>query len=214
MRGTVVNPVEAGFVRSLAKPGGNITGLTDVDTDLHAKRLELLTEIIPRLSRVAVLWTVHQQEQALNSVSAAAQAYGMDIQSVIAAASSGVEGLERGLSSIRRQRPGAMLVVSSEFLNDHRRRIVEFTMKNRIPTLSASTSFVDAGGLIAYGANSHDLSRRAAWYVDKILRGAKPAHLPVEQPTRFELTVNLKTAKQIGLTIPPHVLARADRVIK
>jgi len=214
MRGTVVNPVDAGFVRSLAKPGGNITGLTDLDTDLHPKRLELLMEVVPRLSRVAFLWSQPQQEQAWTRVSAAAQAFGIRIQSVIAAGTSGLEGLERGLSLIRRERPDAMLIATTALFNEYRLRIVEFTIKNRLPAVSASTSFVDAGGLMAYGANSHDLSRRAALYVDKILRGAKPADLPVEQPTRFELAVNLKTAKQIGLTIPPHVLTRADRVIK
>jgi putative ABC transport system substrate-binding protein len=214
MRGTVVNPVDAGFVQSLAKPGGNITGLTDLDTDLHPKRLELLTEVVSGLSRVAFLWSQPQQEQAWTKVGAAAQAFGIRIQSVIVPSSSELAGLERGLSLIRRERPDAMLIATTALFNEHRLRIVEFTIKNRLPAVSASTSFVDAGGLMTYGANSHDLSRRAAWYLDKILRGAKPAYLPVEQPTKFDLMCNLKTAKQIGLTIPPQVLARADKVIK
>jgi putative ABC transport system substrate-binding protein len=214
MRGTVVDPVLAGFVNSLANPGGNVTGLSDLDSDLHPKRLELLRETFPRISSVAVLWPPPQQEQAGKKVAAAAAAFGIRLQPVSVAGTSGPEGLERGLAAISRERPDAVLVASSQLLNEYRVRIAEFATKNRLPTVSASTSFVDVGGLMSYGASSHDLARRAATYVDKILKGAKPAELPVEQPTKFELLVNLKTAKQIGLTIPPHVLARADRVIK
>ena len=184
MRGTVVDPVVAGFVASLAKPGGNITGLSDLDSDLHPKRLELLKEAVPRISRVAILWPLPQQEQAGKKLTAAAQAFGT-------------------ADRRREQRE-----------NEHRVRIVEFATKNRMPTISASSSMVDVGGLMVYGASSHDLARRAATYVDKILKGAKAADLPVEQPTKFEFIINLQAAKRTGLTIPPNVLARADRVIR
>ena len=214
MRGAVVDPVEAGFVASLAKPGGNITGLSDLDSDLHPKRLELLKEAFPRISRVAILWSLDHQEQAGQAIAVAAPALGIQIQSVIVSGTSGLEGLERGLSAIRRERPDAVLIVSTQLINQHRVRIVEFATKNRLPTISASTSMVDVGALMSYGANSHDLARRAATYVDKILKGAKPADLPVEQPTKFEFIINLQAAKQINATIPPNVLARADRVIR
>ena len=214
MRGTVIDPVEAGFVASLAKPGGNITGLSDLDSDLHPKRLELLKEAVPRISRVAILWSSPQQEQAGKKITAAAQAFGIQIQSVSVPGTEGSEGLERGLSAIRRERPDAVLIASTQLINEQRVRIVEFMTKHRLPTISASTSMVDVGGLMSYGANSHDMARRAATYVDKILKGAKPADLPVEQPTKFEFIINLQAAKRIGLTIPPNVLARADRVIR
>jgi putative tryptophan/tyrosine transport system substrate-binding protein len=214
MRGAVVDPVVAGFVSSLAKPGGNITGLSDLDSDLHPKRLELLKEAVPRISRVAILWPLPQQEQAGQAIAVVAPAFGIQIQSVIVSGTSGLEGLELGLSAVRRERPDAVLIASSQLINEHRVRIVEFMTKNRLPTISASTSMVDVGGLMSYGANSHDLARRTATYVDKILKGRKPADLPVEQPTKFEFVINLKAAKQIGLIIPPNVLARADRVIR
>jgi len=214
MRGTVVDPVVAGFVTSLAKPGGNITGLSDLDSDLHPKRLELLKEAFPRISRVAMLWPAPQQEQARQEIAVLAPGFGIQIQSVIVSGTSGLEGLERGLSAIRRERPDAVLIASSQLINEHRVRIVEFMTKHRLPTISASTSMVDVGGLMSYGANSYDLARRAATYVDKILKGTKPADLPVEQPTKFEFVINLKTAKQIGLTIPQKLLIRADKVIK
>jgi putative ABC transport system substrate-binding protein len=214
MRGTVVDPVEAGFVASLAKPGGNITGLSDLDSDLHPKRLELLKEAVPRISRVAILWSSPQQEQAGKKITAAAQAFGIQIQSVSVPGTEGSEGLERGLSAIRRERPDGVLIASTQLINEHRVRIVEFMTKNRLPTISASSSMADVGGLMVYGASSHDMARRTATYVDKILKGARPADLPVEQPTKFEFIINLQAAKRIGLTIPPNVLARADRVIR
>jgi putative ABC transport system substrate-binding protein len=214
MRGTVVDPVVAGFVTSLAKPGGNITGLSDLDSDLHPKRLELLKEVVPQISRVAILWPPPQQEQAANTIAAAATSLGIQIRSVAVPGTSGLEGLERGLSTISREQLDGIVIASSQLINEHRSRIVAFTNKARLPTITASTSIVDIGGLMSYGASSHDLARRAATYVDKILKGAKPADLPVEQPTKFELVINLKAAKQIGLTIPPNVLARADRVIR
>jgi putative ABC transport system substrate-binding protein len=214
MRGSVVDPVVAGFVTSLAKPSGNITGLSDLDSDLHPKRLEVLKEVVPQISRVAVLWPPPQQEQAANTIAAVAKSFGIQIQSVVVTGTSGLEGLERGLSTIGRQKPDGVLIASSQLINDQRLRIVAFTNNARLPTMTAATSMVDVGGLMSYSANSHDLARRAATYVDKILKGATPADLPVEQPTKFEFVINLKTAKQIGLIIPPNVLARADKVIR
>ena len=214
MSGAVVDPIEAGFVVSLARPGGNITGSTDLDSELHGKRLELLKEAFPRISRVAVLWPPPQEEQARKEIEAVGPALGIQIQSVVVPGALGLEGLERAFSAIRRERPDAILVASSQSLNDNRARIIDFTAKRRLPMISASSTMVDAGGLMSYGANTTELSRRAATYVDKILKGTKPADLPVERPTKFEFIINLKTAKQIGLTIPPNVLARADRVIR
>jgi putative ABC transport system substrate-binding protein len=214
MRGTVVDPIMAGFVISLAKPGGNITGLSDLDSDLHPKRLELLREAFPQIRRVAVLWPPPQQEQAGNKFAAAAAAFGVQIQSVAVPGTLGIKGLERGLYEISQKKPDGIIVASSQLINEYRVRIVEFTIKHRLPTISASTSFVDVGGLMSYGASSHDLARRAAGYVDKILKGARPADLPVEQPSKFDLVINMKAAKQLGLTIPPNLLTRATRVIR
>jgi putative ABC transport system substrate-binding protein len=174
----------------------------------------LLKEAVPRISRVAILWSSPQQEQAGKKITAAAQAFGIQIQSVSVPGTEGSEGLERGLSAIRRERPDGVLIASTQLINEHRVRIVEFMTKNRLPTISASSSMADVGGLMVYGASSHDMARRTATYVDKILKGARPADLPVEQPTKFEFIINLQAAKRIGLTIPPNVLARADRVIR
>ncbi len=214
MPGVVVDPVMAGFVASLAKPGGNITGLTDIDSELHPKRLELLKQAFPRISRVSVLWPLPQQEQASKELDATAQALKLQIQSVVVARDSGLEGLEHGLTAIDKERPQGIVIASSQSINDHRPRIIDFTVSRRLPNVAAITSWTDAGGLMSYGANTHETSRRAATFVDKILKGANPAELPVERPTKFELAISLKTAKQIGVTIPQNVLARADRVIK
>jgi putative ABC transport system substrate-binding protein len=214
MLGTVVDPVEAGFIASLARPGGNITGLTNLDSGLHGKRLELLKEAFPKISRVALLWPEPQQKQAEKEIEAVRQALGIQIKSAIVPGNMGLDGLERALSAIDREPPDALLVASSQVIVGNRARVMNFVVKRRLPTIYAHRDYVDAGGLMSYGANLNELHRHAATYVDKILKGAKPAELPVEQPTKFEFIINLKTAKQIGLTIPPNVLVRADKVIK
>jgi putative ABC transport system substrate-binding protein len=206
-----VDPVEAGFVVSLARPGGNITGLTNLDEQLHAKRLELLKEAFPRISRVAILWPPDQQKQGMKELDAAGQALGIQIRSLLARRLGDVES---AFSAISQERPDGLLVGLSRLINRHRAQIVEFTAKRKLPTIYSQRRFVDAGGLMFYGVKVSDLFRRAATYVDKILKGAKPGDLPVERPTKFELVINLKTAKQLGLTIPPEILMRADRVIK
>ncbi len=212
MAGVNVDPVEAGFVVSLARPGGNITGLTQLASRLHAKRLELLKEAFPGISRVAILWPPPQRKQARKEVEAAGQALGIQIQSLDVGTR--LDELESAFSGISRERPDGLLVGLSAVINRHRARIAEFTAKRGLPTIYAQSRFVDAGGLMSYGVKVPDLFRRAATYVDKILKGAKPADLPVEQPTKFELVINLKTAKKLGLTIPLQFLARANKVIK
>ncbi len=213
MSGVRVDPVKAGFVMSLARPGGNITGLTNLSAKLHPKRLELLKEAFPRISRVAILWPLLEQKQVMKEVKAAGQALGIQIQSVVASSSSG-GGIESPLSAISQERPDGLLVVSFGFTLNHLGRIIEFTAKSRLPTIYSLSRFVNEGGLMSYGTNRPDLFRRVANYVDKILKGAKPADLPVERPTKFELIVNLKTAKQLGITIPPNILYQATKVIK
>ncbi len=207
-----IDPVEAGFVVSLARPGGNITGMTSIELELHPKRLELLKETFPQISRVAILWPPTQHNPAIKAVKAVGQVLGIQIQTVAAARRLG--GIESALSAISRENPDGLLVSSYRFLRTHRARIIEFTAKRRLPAIYATGQFVKAGGLMSYGTDQHQLWRRAATYVDKILKGAKPADLPVEQPTKFNLVINLKTAKQLGITIPPKILYQATKVIK
>ena len=214
MAGGTADPVKAGIVMSLARPGGNITGLTGREADLHGRRLGLLQEAFPQISRVAIIWTPRQQKQAMTEVKAAAQVLGIEIQSVVADPQLGSASLESAFSTINQERPDALLLGSSALTLRHRARVVDFTAKRRLPTIYGSNIFVDAGGLMSYGHNSTDSYRRAATYVDKILRGAKPADLPIERPTKFNLVINLKTAKKLGITIPPQFLAQADKVIK
>ncbi len=214
MVGADVDPVEAGFVVSLARPGGNITGLTNFASRLNPKRLELLKEAFPRISRVAILWPPDHQEQAMNEVEAARHALGIQIQSLVGTGGLRLDELEHFLSAISRERPDALLVASSGLIIRHRARIIEFTAKRRLPTIYTRSRFVKSGGLMSYGANLPDLFRRTATYVDKILNGAKPADLPVERPTKFDFVINLKTAKQLGITISPEVLYQATKVIK
>ncbi len=209
MSGVRVDPVKAGFVDSLAKPGGNITGLTQLASGLHAKRLELLKEAFPRISRVAIIWSARDQKQSMKEVEAAGQALGVQIQSVVVS-----PPIERIFFAIRGGNPDGLLVGPSGFLNRHRAQFREFIAKRGLPTIYAQSRFVNAGGLMSYGVNLHDMFRRAAHYVDRILKGAKPADLPVERPTEFELVINLKTAKQLGITIPSEILIQADKVIK
>jgi len=209
MMGIRVDPVEAGLVDSLARPGGNITGLTDLNTELRLKRLELLKEVIPGISRVAILWTENQQEYGMEEIEAAGQALGVQIQSLDV-----WEGLESAFSAISREAPDALLVERSSATLDLRAQIIEFAAKRRLPTIYGGSDFAKAGGFMSYSTDRLHLFSRVAIYVDKILKGAKPADLPVEQPTKFELVINLKTAGQVGVTIPPSILYRADKVIK
>ena len=193
MGGIGVDPVEEGFVVSLARPGGNITGLTNLTERLHPKRLELLKEAFPRISRVAIIWHWHknQQKHGLKETEAVGQALGIQIQSLDVGSS---DELESAFSAISRERPDGLLVVTSGHTLGHRARIIEFTAKRQLPTIYGRSRFVKAGGLMSYGVDRQHLIRRVATYVDKIFKGAKPADLPVEQPTKFDLVINLKTA--------------------
>ncbi len=206
------DPVGNGFVASLARPGGNITGLSSVEKEISGKQLELLKEAIPRLTRVAVLGTsnVPGSAQELEEIELAAKGAGAKIQFLSVLDAKDIETAFRATKG----QADALLVGTSRVLISHRKLIVALAAKYRLPAIYIEQEFVDAGGLMSYAPSIVDLYRRAAAYVDKILKGAKPADLPVEQPTKFEFVVNLKAAKQIGLTIPPNVLARADRVIR
>ena len=207
------DPVGSGVVASLARPGGNITGLSSLAPELSGKRLELLKEILPRLSRVAVLGNSTQPgiAQSLREVELAAEVLKVQLQYLDVLGRKDIETASRAVSNGRAE---AVLVLAGPTVAGQRTQILDLAVKSRIPAIYPQLEYTDAGGLMYYGANTPDLDRRAASYVDKILKGAKPADLPIEQPTKFELVVNEKTAKQIGLTIPPNVLARADKVIR
>ena len=207
------DPVGNGFVASLARPGGNITGLSTLAPELNGKRLELLKEIVPKLSSVAVLGTSTQpgNAQQLREVELAAGALKVKLQHLDVLDPKDIETAFRAAS---KGRADAVLVLASPVFVNKRTEVVELAVKSRIPAIYHRPDFVEDGGLMTYGVNFTDLDRRAATYVDKILKGRKPADLPVEQPMKFEFIVNLQAAKRIGLTIPPNVLARADRVIK
>ena len=211
--GNVGDPVGTGLVASLARPGGNITGLSSVNTELAGKRLQLLKEVVPRLSRVAVILNPANPTNPpqLKEAQATAPAMGVTLLSLEA---KGPDDIDHAFTVIRKERAGALIVFADPMLNTHQTRITELAVKTRLPAVYNERGYMDAGGLMSYGTNIGDLYRRAATYVDKILKGAKPADLPVEQPMKFELVINLKAAKPIGLTIPPNVLARADKVIK
>jgi putative ABC transport system substrate-binding protein len=215
--GGVGDPVESELVTSLARPGGNVTGLSTLGPELVGKRLELLKQALPGVDRVAVLWLPgalgeRTDKEMLTGADVAARALGVRLQFV--EATRDPADFDRAFSDMTRARAGALTVLPSNRFSRERRRLVDLAAKNRLPTVYTSREFVDAGGLMSYGANSADLHRRAATYVDKILKGAKPGDLPVEQPTKFELIINLKTAKDLGLTIPQSVLARADDLIQ
>ena len=207
------DPVESGFVASLARPGGNITGLSTLSPEISGKRLELLKEIVPKLSRVAVFGTSKGASNApeLREVELAAGALGVKLQLLDIM---GLKDIEPAFRAAGKERADAVFVLSSGVISERQTEIAKLATKNRLPAISYSSRFVETGGLMSYGVSFTDLDRRAATYVDKILKGAKPADLPVEQPIKFEFIINLKAAKQIGLTIPPNVLARADKVIK
>ena len=206
------DPVANGFVASLARPGGNITGLSTLAPELSGKRLELLKEILPKLSRVAVLGTLTQpgNGQALREVEVAARAFGVKLQYLDILDPKDIETAFRAATKARAE---AVLALPSPVLNSYRTQVAELAIKSRLPAIW-SREYVEAGGLMSYGVNVLDLDRRAATYVDKILKGRTPAELPVEQPMKFEFIINLKAAKQIGLTIPPNVLVRANKVIR
>ena len=207
------DPVAGGHVASLARPGGNVTGLSTLAPEISGKQLELLKEIVPKLSRVAVIGTSTNSGNAekLKEVDLAAGALKVKPQHLDILDPKDIDAAFRAAS---KGRADAVLVLGTPILTLQRRQVVDLAAKHRLPAIYSRPEFVEAGGLMAYGVNFTDLFRRAATYVDKILKGAKPADLPVEQPTKFEFIINLKAAKQIGLTIPPNVLARADRVIR
>jgi ABC-type uncharacterized transport system substrate-binding protein len=207
------DPVASGFIASLAHPGGNITGLSALSPELSGKRLELLKEIVPKLSRVAILGisTSPGYAQSKKETELAARAFGVRLQYLDVLAQKDIEAAFRAAG---KERADAVLVLPSTVFSSHRLQIVDLAVKSRLPAIYLMAEWVEDGGLMSYGVSFTDLFRRAAIYVDKILKGAKPSDLPVEQPTKFELVINLKTAKQIGLTIPQSVLYRADRVIK
>ena len=215
MVGAGSDPVEAGLVESLARPGGNVTGLTNLTRELGGKRLELLKEAVPKLARVAVLYdpatpaSVHRGERGSPSRGACA---GVDCSAL---GGTRCGRFREGIRCAKQGAPGWTLRArGGPLMRANQKRIADFALKSRLPSMYGSREAVDAGGLMSYGADLADSYRRVAYYVDRILKGAKPADLPVEQPTKFELVINLKTAKQIGLTIPPEVLARANRLIK
>jgi ABC-type uncharacterized transport system substrate-binding protein len=214
MMGDGADPVETGLVESLARPGGNVTGITLLNRELGGKRLELLKEAVPKLARVAVLYdpaNSYNKRELKEGLPVAARSLGLTIQPWPI---QDANALEKELAAMGKQRPDGMYSTSSRQMIAIERRIAEFALKSGLPSVYAWREAVEAGGLMYYGADRADSYRRVAYYVDKILKGTKPADLPVEQPKKFELVFNLKTAKQIGLTIPPNVLARADRVIK
>src|SRR5262245_18066743 len=208
------DPVGTGFVASLARPGGNVTGLSNVSAELSGKRLELLKEVVPGLPRVALLWNPDVRGHLLDykETEAAARLMRLELQSVEVAR---LEDLDQAVSAVTSRRAQVLVVLpGTPVFVSNRGQIASFAQKNRLPSMSGAKEYVDAGGLMSYGPSTPDMHRRAATYVDKILKGARPADLPVEQPTKFELVINLKAAKQIGLTIPPNVLVRADKVIR
>ena len=206
------DPVGSRFVASLARPGGNITGLSTLAPEISGKQLELLKEIVPKLSRVAVLGDSNEpgNAQALKEMELAAGAFKVQLQYLDVLTLKDIENSFQSAS----KRADAVLLLAGPVMPAYRTEVVNLAAKNRLPAMHFRSDFVEAGGLMTYNVNYNDLFRRAATYVDKILKGAKPGDLPVEQPTKFEFVINLKAAKQIGLTIPPNVLARADKVIK
>jgi len=210
---SAIDPVGSGLVASLARPGGNVTGLSAISADLVGKRLELLKNVVPGLSRVVVLWNAANPANASvwKETQAAARALGLLLQSQEVR---GPQDLEGAFALTAQAGPDALLVLSDSLINMHGQQIVAFATRNHLPSMVGRKESVRAGGLMYYGSSPTDRFRRAAYYVDRILKGATPADLPVEQPMKFELVINLKTAKALGLTIPPHILFQADEVIK
>jgi len=207
------DPVRTRLVASLARPGGNVTGLSINDVEVAGKRLELLREAVPRASRVAVLWNAAHpgKDLELAATQSAAKALGVTLRPV---AVRGAGDFDAAFAAIGRERPDALIAFSEPLVLAHRQRIIDFSIRARLPLIAGIKEFTEAGAFMTYGASLPDLFRHAASFVDKILKGAKPADLPVEQPTKFELVINLKTAKALGLTIPHSVLLRADQIIE
>jgi putative tryptophan/tyrosine transport system substrate-binding protein len=214
MLGVGIDPVDAGLVESLARPGGNVTGVTSLNRELGGKRLELFKEAVPKIARVAVFYDpalptgVREVKEILP---AAARALGLTVRPWEVRDKG---GLDRVFAALNKERPDGLYVTIGPLIRSNGKRIADFALKSRLPSVYTSRAGVDAGGLMYYGADITDSYRRVAYYVDRILKGAKPPDLPVEQPTKFELVINLKTAKQIGLTIPQSMLYRADKVIR
>jgi putative ABC transport system substrate-binding protein len=214
MTGPGGDPVESGLIESLARPGGNVTGVTNLARDLGGKRLELLKEAVPKLTRVAVLYDPSNRDSELDVkevLPVAARALQLTVQPWEVR---GTNDFDRVFADMGKQRPDGLYVSLGSLMNANRKRIADYVLTRRLPSIHVRREFVEAGGLMSYGADLTDSDRLVAWYVDKILKGAKPADLPVQQPKKFELVINLKTAKQIGVTIPQSLLYRADRVIK
>ena len=214
MAGGGIDPVVAGLVESLARPGGNVTGLTNLGPELGGERLELLKEAVPKVARVAVLYDPANPASVLEVkevLPVPARALGLTVRSWEVRAAN---GFEKVFAALNKERPDGLYVLRGPLMNANQKRTIGFALKSRLPSVYSTRDPVEAGGLMYYGADLPDSYRRVAYYVDRILKGAALADLPVEQPTKFELVINLKTAKQIGLTIPPEVLARANRLIK
>jgi putative ABC transport system substrate-binding protein len=207
------DPVGSGLIASLARPGGNVTGMSLMSPDLGGKRLELLKELLPRLSHVAVLWNAANPYPAIvfKETQTAGRTLGIEVHSLEVR---GPDDLDGAFAAVRQQHPDALITVEDPLTGTYRKRIADFAVAEQLPSLHGLSEDVKAGALISYGANLADLLRRAAGYVDKILKGAKPADLPVQQPTTFELVINLKTARALALKVPPTLLARADEVIE
>ena len=213
MVGVGSDPVDTGLVESFARPGGNITGFTDFGVETAGKRLELFKETVPKAVRVALLYdpTNRNNSLAIKEVQTAAGPLGVSVQSWEVR---GTDGFEKVFAALNKERPDGLFLIGGPLMRANEKRTASFALKNRLPSICNSREAVEAGALMSYAADPLAPFRRAATYVDKILKGAKPADLPVEQPKKFEFIINLKTAKQIGLTIPPNVLARADKVIR
>jgi putative ABC transport system substrate-binding protein len=214
MVGQASDPVAAGHVESLSRPGGNVTGITNLSVELGGKRLELLKEAVPKVALVAVLYDPASPSSVIELkevLPVAARVLRLTLQPWEVRAE---DDFDRVFAAMGKQRPNGLYVTSARLMTTNQKRIVGFSLKSRLPSMYYIREFVDAGGLMSYGADRADSYRRVAYYVDRILKGAKPADLPVEQPTKFEFVINLKTAKQIRVTIPPEVLARASRLIK
>jgi putative ABC transport system substrate-binding protein len=210
---STIDPVAAGHVDSLARPGGNITGFANLSRELSGKRVELLKEAVPRMTRMGILWAQGPGSRvAFKEYETAARGFKLNLQSLeVSGPKPDLEGLFKAAKAARRD---ALVLVTNPVINFHEKQIIELASMERLPSMYEDSRFVESGGLLSYGPNQHDIYRRAAYYVDRILKGAKPADLPVEQPTKFDLAINLKAAKQIGLTIPQSLLFRADKVIK
>ena len=211
---TQEDPVAAGYIDSLARPGGNITGVTRLTRELSGKRLELLTEVVPKISRVGALWDPNSQismPTVFKDYETAARALKIQLQSLEIRGTNDFEGAFRAAAKGRGQ---ALIVIRNPLHTRQQKQIADLAIKNRLPSMNETHNFVEAGGLMSYSANEDERFRRAAYYVDRILKGAKPADLPVEQPTKFELVINVETAKALGLTIPQSVLLRADQLIE